>query len=156
MSECVANPVQESVLIVDPQDVWPPDVMFLLSVLDGNPSPAAERRIVPRARYRARARLALSGDRAGHPPHELFSRDVTFRSMGFVSEHPVPGDGQGVLHLMMPNNRVRTLACTVLRCREAAPGLYEGAVLFKREHPEFSIESLIVCGSEVGGEDDPE
>jgi hypothetical protein len=31
--------------------------------------------------------------------------------------------------------------CTLLRCREAAPGWFEGSVYFNREQPQFDLRS---------------
>ena len=38
----------------------------------------------------------------------------------------------------MPDNRILTIHCTMLRCRQAVPGWYEGALHFLQDQEEFS------------------
>ena len=47
---------------------------------------------------------------------------------------PAPLEG---LELPCPDGNLISIACTLLRCREAAPGWFEGAVCFNREQLEF-------------------
>jgi len=38
-----------------------------------------------------------------------------------------------------PGGDIRTIACTLLRCREAAPGWYEGRMYFNRQQADFAV-----------------
>ena len=133
-------------VVIEDGVAWPPDVLRIIAALDAAPpSPAADRRLVPRASYRARAWLAVAGAAPGAVPAMLFSRDVTFRSMGFLTDEPLPVGAAATLHVPMPDLAVRAVACSVVRCRLIEPGWFEGAVVFEQKHPEFAIENLIVC-----------
>ena len=117
-----------------------PDVLALraeliLSALEAGQfgAAAANRRAVPRQRLRVRGSIRLFSDAEGMPSKEIFTRDVSRRGLGFITPHRLPLGYGGVIEI--PNrfgHRIR-IHCTLLRCREAAPGWYEGSLYFNRD-----------------------
>jgi hypothetical protein len=87
-----------------------------------------------------RAVLRLFSDGPDVPPWVVYTRDVHARGLGFVSPHRLPLGYGGSIEIPDPCDPQATLSihCTLLRCREAAPGWYEGSLYFNREQPEFS------------------
>ncbi|HSV14825.1 MAG TPA: hypothetical protein VLI90_11230, partial [Tepidisphaeraceae bacterium] len=73
-------------------------------------------------------------------PWLLYTRDVNGRGLGFVTAHRLPLGYGGVIELPGPLGEPLTIHCTLLRCREAAPGWFEGSVYFNREQPKFAAE----------------
>lgn len=112
---------------------WPPEVDLILSALEvGQGSQVDDRRESAREPYRTRAALRLFSDPEGALPSILFTRDVDRRGMGFITRHRLPLGYGGMIRLTLPGGREIEAACTLLRCREAAPGWYEGALNFNR------------------------
>ena len=70
----------------------------------------------------------------------LHTRDITPKSLGFITRHRLPLGYGGVVDLPDPAGVVRSIDCTLIRCREVAKGWYEGAVYFNREQSEFQME----------------
>jgi len=88
---------------------------------------------------RASPGTALTSE-ATNGPWVLFTRDVHGRGVGFISQQRIPLGHAGTVELPKPASAdaaTTRIACTVLRCREAAPGWFEGALYFNREQPEF-------------------
>jgi hypothetical protein len=81
-------------------------------------------------------------DTAGAQERTLYTRDVNARSLGFLTQQCLPLGYGGVVTLATPGSggRVLSIPCTLLRCREVAPGWYDGALHFNREHAEFTLE----------------
>lgn len=125
-------------------DAWPAQAELVLSALEaGQFGPvragaAANRRALPRRPYRVRAALRLFSDADQTPPRPLFTRDIHARGLGFITPHRLPLGHGGVVELPTADGgRTVTVACTLLRCREAAPGWFEGSLYFNRDQPEF-------------------
>lgn len=116
---------------------WPGAVEMILSALDAAHSAAIERREGQRMSYRVRAALKLFSDMSDTRPWELYTRDVSPRGLGFITPHCLPLGYGGHVDLLAPNGEMITAACTLLRCREAAPGWFEGALYFNRRQPQF-------------------
>ena len=134
----------DSVLESSVREAFPPEVEFILSAMEAGPVPVVERQQVQRIRHRVRARLQLHSDLEGVVPRTLYVKNVSTKAMGFVSERPLPLSHGGMVEVPGFDGRPVRVACTVLRCREAAPGWFEGAVYFNRPQESFSADSLEV------------
>lgn len=124
----------------------PSEVEFILSALDAGQYQTDDRRAYQRQAYRVRALLRLFSDLEGTPPWLLYSRDVTPRSLGFVTPHRLPLGYGGVIELPDPTGQVRKVECTLLRCREAVAGWFEGALYFNRDQLAFDLGQPAVKG----------
>ncbi len=118
---------------------WPAQAELVISALEagqfaGGPR---DRRGARRKRLRVKASLRLFIDGPATPPWTLYSRDIHARGMGFVTPHRLPLGYGGLLELPAPNGKWVSVACTLLRCREAAPGWFDGALYFNRDQPAF-------------------
>lgn len=120
------------------QDGWPATVDLILSALEAGRDCPLDRRRNERNAYRVRASLRLFSDAAGTPPWTLYTRDVTPRALGFITLHCLPLGHGGTVRLPGPDGQDLQIPCTLLRCRRAAPGWYEGAVYFNREQFVFA------------------
>jgi hypothetical protein len=120
---------------IDPS--WPREVGLIMSALEAA-APPENRRSLARMTYRVRAGLRLYSDVAGNETKWLFTRDVNHRSLGFISPERLPLGYGGKVELPTPIGQTVTIACTLLRCREIAPGWYEGALYFNRDREEFA------------------
>ena len=118
---------------------WPPQVEMILTAIETGQYTRREKRAVCRMAYRVAAALRLFSDLAGTEPRELYTRDANARGLGFITPHRFPLGYGGLLDITCPDERVRTIACTLIRCREAAPGWYEGSLYFNRQQPEFAV-----------------
>ena len=127
-------------------DDWPPQVDLILSAIEAGqyvgpkaPAPAswAERRKSKRASFRVRGRLRLFSDAPGEAGRIIYTRDVHHRGLGFITPHRLPLGHGGVVEIPTPAGKIVSIPCTLLRCREAAPGWYEGSVYFNREQPQL-------------------
>jgi hypothetical protein len=98
-----------------------------------------ERRQVPRRAFRVKALLWLFADAPGAAPRALFTRDADHRGIGFVTRDRLPLGYGGILRLVSPDdpNKILSIPCTLVRCRMAAPGWYEGALHFNRDQMQF-------------------
>ena len=122
---------------------FPAEVEFLLSAMEAGPRPDVERQQQKRSRYRARAALRLFSDQPGAMPAILFTRTVNTQAVGFVTARRLTLSHGGLLRMPDPgSDRIMEAYCTVLRCREAASGWYEGAVYFNREQRRFAREEM--------------
>ena len=119
-------------------DQFPPQVELILSALETGQHFRDERRDVQRTPYRAQAVLRLFSDQPDTPPWSLYTRNANQRGLGFITSHRLPLGYGGILELYTPTGRLRKIHCTLVRCRQAAPGWYEGCLHFNREQPEFA------------------
>jgi hypothetical protein len=127
---------------------WPAMAELILSAMEsgrhrnGTSAAAAaardERRALPRLPYRVRGRLRLFSDGPHSTPRVIYTRDAHARGLGFITPHRLPLGYGGFVEFTGPDGRPRRIQCTLHRCREAAPGWYEGAVCFNREQPELT------------------
>lgn len=117
---------------------WPAQVELIMSALDTGQYDA-NRRKTRRSEYRVRARLRLFSDSATSSPWIIYTRDIHPRGLGFISPHRLPLGYGGLIELPGPEGGVISINCTLSRCREAAPGWYEGALYFNREQAEFAM-----------------
>ncbi|MDB5294874.1 MAG: hypothetical protein JWO31_857, partial [Phycisphaerales bacterium] len=118
----------------------PPQAEMVLSAMEAGRAagPAPDRRAQVRRPYRVVATLRLFSDRPGDPTWTLYTRDVHARGVGFITPHRLPLGYGGTVELVPPTGGDPVRAtCTLLRCREAAPGWFEGSLHFDRERPEF-------------------
>ena len=116
---------------------WPPQAELILSALEAGQFAGGrrERRGSRRRHVRLMANLRLFVDGPATTPWKLYGRDLHPRGMGFITAHRLPLGYGGMLELPGPDGEPITVACTLLRCREAAPGWFEGALYFNREQP---------------------
>jgi hypothetical protein len=123
---------------VDVEPEWPAELEFILSALEAGQSSRHDLRATTRKRYRVKAALRLFVDKPLES-RALFTRDVSRRGMGFVTQHRLPLGYGGILELPAPDGRMLRIDCTLLRCREAVRGWFEGAVYFNREQFGFGL-----------------
>jgi hypothetical protein len=116
------------------------EIDLVLSALEAAGVSDDDRRRAPRRPYRVNAELRLFSDSPTAMPWRLYTRDVSSRGMGFITRHRLPLGYGGRVHLTTPNGHPITIHCTLYRCREAAPGWYEGALYFNREQWIFAGE----------------
>lgn len=117
---------------------WPPQAELVLSAIEAGQhrmgyDPGAERRSSKRVSFRVRAQLRLYSDNPGEPGRVVYTRDIHARGLGFITPHRLPLGHGGLVDLPTPAGKLVSVPCTLLRCREAAPGWYEGSVYFNRE-----------------------
>jgi len=120
----------------------PPEVEFILSALEAGEYPGPQRRGTRRSRYRVAASLKLFSDNPQAPPWTLYVRDVNAKGSGFVTRHRLPLGYGGILTITDPHGRTTRIDCTLLRCREAAAGWFEGSMYFNRDQAVFEPEVL--------------
>ena len=117
---------------------WPAGAGLVLTAIEaGQSATAANRRAIPRRRLRLTARLRLHSDAPQTTPAVVYTRNVHSRGLGFITPHRLPLGHGGFVDLPAEDGRVVTIPCTLLRCREAAPGWFEGSVYFNRDQPGF-------------------
>ncbi len=119
-----------------PEPVPAPAAM-VLSALEAASGTRLERRLTGRTSYRTVAEIRLFRDGTAMPARVLYTRDINRRGVGFVTPHRLPLGYGGVLRLPDGDGRVTEVHCTLQRCREAAPGWFEGAAHFNRDQPQF-------------------
>ena len=115
---------------------WPPQAELVLSAIEAGQhfnGPSGERRHGKRVSFRVRAQLRLYSDNPGEPGRTIYTRDIHSRGLGFISPHRLPLGHGGLVDLPTPAGKIVSVPCTLLRCREAAPGWYEGSVYFNRD-----------------------
>jgi hypothetical protein len=130
----------ESKTAILDNDAIPAEAAMVISALEAGKRPAMNRRAAQRYRYRVAATLRLFSDEPGTSPAPLYTREVNRRGLGFVTTRRLALGHGGVLELPGPTGQPMQIHCTLLRCREAAPGWFEGGVYFNREQPEFEFE----------------
>ena len=120
-------------------DKWPPMADLILSAMESGRHgvTARDRRAQPRLPHRVKGRLRLFSDPPNGQPRVIYTRDVSPRTLGFITPHRLPLGYGGFVEFQAPDGRPRRIQCTLHRCREAAPGWFEGAVCFNREQPEM-------------------
>jgi hypothetical protein len=99
-----------------------------------------DRRLIYRIPYHVRAHLRLFSDGAGEPPWTLYTRDVDPRGLGFITPHRLPLGYGGWVELFTPRGHKTRIQCTLLRCRQAVNGWFEGHLAFNRPQWQFEIE----------------
>ncbi|MDB5332431.1 MAG: hypothetical protein JWP03_3582 [Phycisphaerales bacterium] len=117
----------------------PAHVELILSAIEAGQHSRRERRCAARLPYRAEASLQLFSDQLDAPAWTLYTRDVNPRGLGFITSHRLPLGYGGIIELRAPDGRVSNIHCTLVRCREAAPGWFEGSLHFSREQPDFAL-----------------
>jgi len=125
-----------------PAKPLPPEVEFILSALEAGEHPGIQRRGTNRARYRVAASLKLFSDTPQALPWTLYVRDVNAKGSGFVTRHRLPLGYGGILTITDPQGRTARIDCTLLRCREAAAGWFEGSMYFNRAQAIFEPEAV--------------
>jgi hypothetical protein len=123
-----------------PQELWPVEADLILSALDAGKSGDANRRLGSRLPYRVRAMLKLFSEQHSPEPYVLYTRDVDQRGFGFITPNRLPLGYGGEVELFTPRGNKLRVHCTLLRCRQAAPGWFEGAAYFNREQWVFQVE----------------
>ncbi len=124
--------------LVTSDEVFPPEVELVMSALEVGGYCGFDRRAMRRVAYRAQAQLRLFSDADATRSWTLYTRDVNRRGMAFVTPHRLPLGYGGVLEVPGPDGRWLNISCTLLRCREAAPGWFEGSVYFNRDQADFA------------------
>jgi len=134
-----AEPKHQAVAVTrSSTEDWPPQAELVLSAIEAGqhrtaPVLGAERRQGKRASFRVRAQLRLYSDNPGEPGRVIYTRDIHARGLGFITPHRLPLGHGGLVDLPTPAGKIVSVPCTLLRCREAAPGWYEGSVYFNRD-----------------------
>jgi hypothetical protein len=130
-------------------DSLPKEVEFILSALEAGIHGRENQRTAGRLPYRCKAVLQLYSDPAGTPPWILYARDVSPRSLGFITRHRLPLGYGGIVELLDVTGETIRVDCTLLRCREAVAGWFEGALYFNRHQNQF------VAGSAESADETP-
>jgi hypothetical protein len=124
---------------------FPPEVDLILSAISAGQHSGPSRRALKRVPYRVQARLRLFSDAPTAGAWTLFVRDINARGFGFLTSDRLPLGHGGVVDVPAPGpvvagieQQILQINCTLLRCREAAPGWFEGSIYFNREQPIFS------------------
>jgi hypothetical protein len=117
---------------------WPAQAEMVLSAIEAGQFPAPDnRRNAPRRRYRVKASLHLFSDAPETAPWLIYTRDIHARGLGFITPHRLPLGHGGLIELPIGEGSPVHIPCTLLRCREAAPGWFEGSLYFNRDQPQF-------------------
>jgi len=128
---------------VDTQS-FPPQADLVLSALEAGQGKQVrkDRRGQLRRTYRVRGVLHLYSEQQTGSPRVLYTRDIHSRGVGFITQHRLPLGYGGEIELPDPNGGPTPLRVsgTLLRCREAGSGWFEGSLYFDREQPEFEQE----------------
>jgi len=119
---------------------FPPHVEMILSAIETGEFARRERREACRAPYRVEASLRLFSDATDTPPWTIYTRDANEKGIGFITAHRLPLGYGGILDIETPNGKFHSIQCTLLRCREAAPGWFEGSLYFNRPQAAFASE----------------
>lgn len=141
----VLAPPRLSVTIDTGNAPFPPEVDLILSAMNAGQFSGPTRRAVKRVPYRVRGQLRLFSDASAATVRTIYTRDANSRGLGFLTQHRLPLGHGGVVELPTPGptslggEPVLQVACTLLRCREAAPGWFEGSVYFNREQAVFAV-----------------
>lgn len=106
---------------------------MIMSAMEAGGRAHTQRRALRRIPWRVQAALRLHVDPPGHAARVIYTRDVHCRSLGFITNQRLPLGYGGVIDLPASDGTILSIACTLLRCRQAAPGWYEGVVYFNRE-----------------------
>lgn len=116
----------------------PAEVGMIISALQAGGS-ERERRESDRVKYHVQASLRLFVDTPQTEQRLLYVRDANQRGVGFVTRCRLPLGYAGIVELPNPQDQTQPLQihCTLVRCRLAAPGWYEGALHFHRDQCEF-------------------
>ena len=123
-------------------NLWPAEARLILSALQaGAAGDASDRRDSQRALHQVRAVLRLFSDPDGSAPWQIYTRDVSARSAGFITPHRLPLGYGGIVELPGVDGRVVEAHCTLFRCRQTAQGWYEGALSFHR--PQWELMGQI-------------
>jgi hypothetical protein len=117
-------------------------VEFILSALEVGKFSGQSRRRSPRNPYRVSATLKLFSDPQHIPAWPLFVRDINAQGLGFVTRHRLPLGYGGILAIESPKGRTLQIDCTIVRCREAVKGWFEGSMYFNREQGAFDRLSM--------------
>ena len=123
--------------ITDELDPIPSQVQMVLSAMEVGNTNQLERRLTGRASFRMTTQFRLFRDGTGAPARVLYTRDINRRGVGFITPHRLPLGYGGIMRLPADNGGTTEVHCTLLRCREAAPGWYEGSAYFNRDQPQF-------------------
>lgn len=121
----------------------PAEVEMIMSAMEAGGRFNVQRRAMKRFPWRVQASLRLHVDPPGHPHRVIYTRDIHARSLGFITSQRLPLGYGGVVDLPAADGTILSIACTLLRCRQATPGWYEGVVYFNREQP--GIEAQITA-----------
>jgi hypothetical protein len=118
-------------------DSIPADAAMVISALEAGDHSCEERRLTRRISYRTTTQIRLFRDGPTDPGRIVYTRDINRRGLGFVTSHRLPLGYGGIVRLPDERGEQRDVHCTLLRCREAAPGWFEGSVYFNRDQPQF-------------------
>ncbi len=118
----------------------PAEVEFIMSALDAGNYGSADRRQAARFTYRVSAALRLYSDVPNGVPGQIFVKEVNAKGLGFLTRHRLPLGYGGILTIPSPlGGSPIKIDCTLLRCREAVQGWFEGSMYFNREQGMFEV-----------------
>jgi len=128
--------------------VLPLDARMVLTALE-TAGWENERRQRRRSAYQVTATLRMFGDAPAARTRVLYTRDANQRGIGFITRERLPLGYGGMVRLPGPKtSKTLNIACTLYRCRMAAPGWYEGALHFNRDQAEFLIDEADAADDE--------
>jgi len=115
----------------------PAQVKMILSAMEAGGHRSPEHRNRRRIRLHVQGVLRLFSDSAAPNPRTLYTRDIHSRAMGFICPDRLPLGHGGTVELTHPDRGTVIIPCTIIRCRQALEGWYEGSVAFSRVFSEF-------------------
>jgi len=118
-----------------------PEVDLIISAMEAGGHCQLNRRSQQRTAWRVQATVRLFVDQAAKPARTIYTRDIHSRGLGFVTPERLPLGYGGMIDLPAKDGTIVSVACTILRCRLATPGWYEGLVYFNRE--QTSVERWV-------------
>jgi hypothetical protein len=138
----IADAVRTQQQIEDASADVPVDAKIVILVLNDHQHPAAaNRREHARCAYQVPAMLgSVKGE--GAQRKRIYTRDVNAWGVGFVTQEMVPVGSEAFLLMSKGFGQVVQRKCTIVRCREAMPGWYEGAVRFHAEEPALAPDAI--------------
>jgi len=127
-------------------DSWPADVREVLGSLEGMFPPMMERRKVARDRYYAQATLVVepSAPTPTRTPTTQFVyiRDINIWAAGYITNQRLSAYGHATVSLVAPDGTLTTTRCMIRRCREFAPGWFDGVLEFDNAVERFSRDNV--------------
>lgn len=124
------------------QGILPAEAEFILSALEAGQHSCGDGRKSGRTQYHKPASLKLYSDDPQAPPWHVYVRDIGPQGLGFITRHRLPLGYGGILTIVTPQGKTVRVDCTLLRCREAVQGWFEGGMYFNRHQPCFAADAF--------------
>jgi hypothetical protein len=115
---------------------WPMEVRALLGSLETEAYVERNRREAsPRRRYQTQATLWFKDANNQPQPTTVYTRDVTARSLAFLTQQPLKSGQSIVLEIATGDGAQRMIQGHIRRCRQFRDGWYEGVLQIPPSKP---------------------